>query len=473
MFKGNSRLIHVLSCIVLISAAAMVLLPQDAAAKAKKYKYSVTVKQISAETVLPPGSTYKLSCKGTKKKGKVKKSAKLAFKSSNTQIATVSTKGVITAKKNGVAKITVYCKDKKSAKKTVSVWVGQRITNISIAGYSRLRIGRKVSLTAVIEPAYASNQNIIWSSSSPGIVYVSKTGKITAMKEGTAVIKAKAADGSKKSRSITVISYRLRPDDARWVAHRGLPTNCLENTVKAFTLAGSSGFWGAECDIWETKRGDEGDFDLVVNHDATFSRVFGKDLNVWDVNAADIHDTISPEVCFLRDYLSVCKQYSMVPMIDIKVSDDGEHTLTEEGVEKMFDVIEEVYGTAEAAGLMDRNEPYGKAIRFNSYSIDVFRRIKACAETRYGTVPYLGMNVDQDPEAGIAAATEEPGLIAGINIKKNTLTKEIYENCASHGIRVNTWSYNDNAAGDEYLYRDVVSGEFDLDTILVNAKVFD
>ena len=59
-------------------------------------------------------------------------------------------------------------------------------------------------LEAVIEPALASNQGIIWESSDPGIVTVSDEGTITAIDLGSARITAKTVDGSGISAGCTV-----------------------------------------------------------------------------------------------------------------------------------------------------------------------------------------------------------------------------------------------------------------------------
>ncbi|MDO5562419.1 MAG: Ig-like domain-containing protein, partial [Synergistaceae bacterium] len=55
--------------------------------------------------------------------------------------------------------------------------------------------GRTLRLVATIAPANATNKNVVWSSSAPGIVSVDQTGIITGVAAGNAVITVKTEDG--------------------------------------------------------------------------------------------------------------------------------------------------------------------------------------------------------------------------------------------------------------------------------------
>ena len=54
----------------------------------------------------------------------------------------------------------------------------------------------------------------------------------------------------------------------RMIAHRGLSLLAPENTLPAYELAGKYGYYGAECDIHETKDGE-----FVLLHDDTLERM--------------------------------------------------------------------------------------------------------------------------------------------------------------------------------------------------------
>ena len=65
--------------------------------------------------------------------------------------------------------------------------------------------GKKAKLIAVVAPATALEQTVVWKSSRPSVAKVSKNGVVTAVKAGTAVITVKTKDGGfKTSCKITV-----------------------------------------------------------------------------------------------------------------------------------------------------------------------------------------------------------------------------------------------------------------------------
>lgn len=70
------------------------------------------------------------------------------------------------------------------------------VTNISIENpVEVMSIGESIALTANIMPENASNKSVAWCSSDSSIIAVSETGKLTALKEGTAIISASSIYG--------------------------------------------------------------------------------------------------------------------------------------------------------------------------------------------------------------------------------------------------------------------------------------
>lgn len=243
-----------LAFIMIVSLTAV---PQQAFAAAKaeksKVKYKVTVYNINSNTVLRKGQKLKISYTATKTKGGVTAGTKVKFKSSNKKVATVSKNGVIKAKKKGTVKITIYCKSKTSKKKTVKIRVGTPVSSISISGTRYLRVGRSSTLKASVNSG-ATNKNVSWWSDNPAVAMVDSNGKIKGQANGICTVYATAKDGSGVSGSRTVYVHQYYANEAKWIAHRGLHTSVKENTAAAFTAAGQSGgFWGCECDIWETR----------------------------------------------------------------------------------------------------------------------------------------------------------------------------------------------------------------------------
>lgn len=133
----------------------------------------------------------------------VKKStAKVTWSSSNTAVATVSRAGVVTPVNNGSCKITAKVGKKKL---TCKVVVKRYVSSIELSAQElTLNQSEKKALTASVMPANASNRSITWKSSDTKIAKVTSRGVVEAVGCGTAVITAKAVDGSGVTAACTV-----------------------------------------------------------------------------------------------------------------------------------------------------------------------------------------------------------------------------------------------------------------------------
>lgn len=179
--KRFKKLSMMLLVCLLLSVIAM---PVSAnAAKLNKKNVSLNV-----------GKTYTLKATGIK--------GKITWTSSKKSVATVSSKGVVKAKKKGTAVITAkYGKKKLTCKVTVK----QPVTSIKLSKTSiSLNEGKTYSLKTSIAPKNADNKAVVWKSSNTKIATVSSKGIVAAKSAGTATITATAKDGSGKKSSCKV-----------------------------------------------------------------------------------------------------------------------------------------------------------------------------------------------------------------------------------------------------------------------------
>lgn len=130
----------------------------------------------------------------------------VTFSTSNGTVATVNEYGVVTGKAAGTAIITATAKDGSGIKGTYTVTVTAiPVTYVGVSGKTNLVVGEVNYPSYEILPANASNKSVTYTSSNPGVAYVTSNGIVSAVGVGTATITATANDGSGKSASYTVI----------------------------------------------------------------------------------------------------------------------------------------------------------------------------------------------------------------------------------------------------------------------------
>jgi uncharacterized protein YjdB len=120
----------------------------------------------------------------------------VTWKSSNTKVATIDSKGVVTGIVGGVVVITCTTTDGGYAA-TCVLTVKETVTKITL-NYEiyNLGINKKVKLIATVSTETATNQKVTWESSNEKIAIVSSSGKVTGLKTGYVTITATAEDGS-------------------------------------------------------------------------------------------------------------------------------------------------------------------------------------------------------------------------------------------------------------------------------------
>jgi len=135
----------------------------------------------------------------------------VTWKSSNTNVATVSNNGLVIAKASGTATITATTTDGSNLSASCAVTVSSvPVTSISLNSVSvilDLSNTYTYQLVPTIIPSNATNKTVTWKSSNSAVATVSSTGLVTAKAPGSATITATTTDGTNLNAScqVTVI----------------------------------------------------------------------------------------------------------------------------------------------------------------------------------------------------------------------------------------------------------------------------
>ena len=168
--------------------------------------------------------------------------------SSNTEVATVSDKGKVTAIKAGTATITAKCGGKSA---TCEVTVQSKYINVTGITLDKetltLDVNKTAQLTATVQPSNANKKDVKWTSSNTSIVAVSAQGNVatvTAKSAGEAFVTVESVEGGytkqcKVTVTIPVSTITLSQTDATiafgqtlTLTATVLPTNASDPTVE-------------------------------------------------------------------------------------------------------------------------------------------------------------------------------------------------------------------------------------------------
>ncbi|MBO5484646.1 MAG: Ig-like domain-containing protein [Lachnospiraceae bacterium] len=141
------------------------------------------------KVTLGKGETYKLA------------SSSRTFQSADTSIATVSSKGKVTAKATGKTTITIS-NGTSTTLLTVTVKKAPSSIRLKPSGKKNMKCGKSFQLTTKLSAGSASHK-LTYSTSRKKVATVSSSGKVKAKRKGTAVIKVKTYNG--KTAKIKVI----------------------------------------------------------------------------------------------------------------------------------------------------------------------------------------------------------------------------------------------------------------------------
>ena len=141
------------------------------------------------------------------------------------------------------------------------------------------------------------------------------------------------------------------------VGHRGSQWG-VENTRAAFINGANAGAWGLECDIRVTADGS-----FVVSHDDSYKRLGGPETKIADMPTEAVlatrltskrHGiTYAGTPCTLGEFLDICNEYNVVPVVEVKVC-TSIHSNTKAENEPVFDGIPALINLIDQKGCSDR-----------------------------------------------------------------------------------------------------------------------
>ena len=129
----------------------------------------------------------------------------VTWSSENPEIASVSSKGTVSAKGCGECNIICTTNDGSGASATCHIVVTQLVTSIKLSD-SKVTLpgGESCEIIATISPEDATDKTVTWTTSDETIAAVTSDGKVTAAKGGDCEITCSAADGSEKQATVKI-----------------------------------------------------------------------------------------------------------------------------------------------------------------------------------------------------------------------------------------------------------------------------
>ena len=189
------------------SAATKIAL--EGVEKTNTYTLGIVAKGDLKTTVqlYPYTDNYSANSYGRKKGSKANDLDKFTYTSNNTNVATVSETGFVTAKSVGTAKIKIAAKDGSGKSVTCTIKVVKPVVQMYVyskTGVSFVAKGKTLSLGALTNTD-ATNKKVKWTSENTKIATVNASnGKVTGKGYGSTTITATALDGSGVSAKYTV-----------------------------------------------------------------------------------------------------------------------------------------------------------------------------------------------------------------------------------------------------------------------------
>jgi glycerophosphoryl diester phosphodiesterase len=215
----------------------------------------------------------------------------------------------------------------------------------------------------------------------------------------------------------------------KMVAHRGVSGLERENTCPAFVAAGVKSYYGIETDVHVTLDGK-----YIIIHDDDLKRVAGLDMGVETSNFDDLRairmtdrDGITARADIflptLEEYLSICKKYDKVAVLELKRDMEREH-------------VEGIAAAVDARGMLENTT----FISFSKQNLLYLRDAYPSANAQFLTGALDETNI---------AFMLDNNLDADIFYK--SMTKEFVDLMHANNRVVNVWTVDTLDAAEQML----------------------
>jgi glycerophosphoryl diester phosphodiesterase len=222
-------------------------------------------------------------------------------------------------------------------------------------------------------------------------------------------------------------TIKVRSGNAKMVAHRGVSGLELENTCAAFVAAGNRSYWGVETDVHVTADGK-----FIIIHDDNTGRVA---VDAMVVEQTDYETLRSLQLKgkdgmlrtdlhlpSLEEYLSICKYYDKVCVLELK------NPMAEEAVRQIVEICQKVYSLDKLV-----------FISFSFQNMVYIRKHAPEAEAQY-------LLAEEITEAHMDAMAEYK---LDLDSHYLAMSEELVKRLHDRGIKINCWTVDDPAIAEK------------------------
>lgn len=224
-------------------------------------------------------------------------------------------------------------------------------------------------------------------------------------------------------------TIKIKKGNAKMVAHRGVSGLELENTCAAFVAAGNRSYVGVETDVHVTADGQ-----LIIIHDDNTGRVA---LDAMVVEQSD-YETLRGlqlkqkdgmlrtdlRLPSLEEYLSICKHYDKVCVLELK------NPMEEATVKKIVEVCEAVYSLDKMI-----------FISFTFQNMLYIRKYAPDAEAQY-------LLAEEITQAHIDTLAEHK---LDLDVHYLAMSEDLMKRLHERGIKVNCWTVDDPEIAEQLI----------------------